>query len=118
MKVHFIDNFKIGILFDIDIFIFYKFVLNCAFQFVIINNCQSIKISIRFIVKSHSQIKRVVKIKITFTLLSNIIINISINYYDTLSNDRDYLFEFELTTYFDNIDEMFVYVIDCSMIFV
>ena len=58
------------------------------------------------------------KIKIVFTLLLNIIINILINYYNTLLNDRDYLFEFKLTIYLDNTDGIFAYIIDYLIIFV
>ena len=38
MKIHFINNLKINMLLDIDVFILYKFMLNCASQSIIINN--------------------------------------------------------------------------------
>ena len=44
-------------------------------------------------------------------------INISINYYNTLFNDRDFLFESELIISFDKNNEIFVYIIDCLLIF-
>ena len=118
IKIHFTNNFKVNMLFDIDVFTLYKFVLNCASQSIIINNYQDIKIFARFIVKSHSQIKRVLKTKIIITLLSNMMINISINYYDILSDDRDFLFESELVISLNKDNEVFAHVIDCLLTFV
>ena len=57
------------------------------------------------------------KIKIIITLSPNTIINISINYYDILFNNRNFLFEFKLITFFDKNNEVFVYVIDCLLTF-
>ena len=45
-------------------------------------------------------------------------INISINYYDTLFDDRDFLFESELVISLDKDNEIFAYIIDCSLTFV
>ena len=38
MKMHFTNNLKINMLFDINVFISHKFVLNYASQSIIINN--------------------------------------------------------------------------------
>ena len=45
-------------------------------------------------------------------------INILINYYDILFDDRDFLFESELIIFLDKDDGVFVYVIDCSLTFI
>lgn len=58
------------------------------------------------------------KTELTLTLLSNIIINVLINYYDTLLDDRDYLFESKLFTFLNKKEKIFVYVIDFFIIFV
>ena len=54
------------------------------------------------------------------TIFLKIIINISINYHNILSNDRDFLFEFELSAnyYFDLDEDIFAHVVDFSMTFV
>lgn len=56
MKIHIINDFKINILIETNVFISHKFLLNCASQFVIIINYQNIKIFVKFIIKPHSQI--------------------------------------------------------------
>ena len=105
-------------LIDTNIFILYRFILDYISQSVIIKSYQNIKIFTRFVIKSYSQIKRIIKIKSVMILISNLIINISINYHDTLSNDRDYLFKPELSIYLDKKDGVFTHVVDLLMIFV
>ena len=58
------------------------------------------------------------KAKIIITLSSNTMINISINYYDILFDDRDFLLEFKLVIFFDKNDEIFAHVIDCLLTFI
>ena len=43
--------------------------------------------------------------------------NILINYYNTLFDDRDFLFEFELIIFFDKNDGVFAHIINCSLTF-
>ena len=57
MKIHFIKNLKVNMLFETNVFIFQKFLLKCVFQFVIIFNYQNFKIFVKSIIKSYSQIK-------------------------------------------------------------
>lgn len=95
----------------------HKFILDYNSQFAIINSCQKIKIFARFIMKSYSQIKRVIKIKSTLTLPLNIIINISISYNNILFDNRDFLFESKLSTFLDKEDEVYAYVINTSITF-
>ena len=45
-------------------------------------------------------------------------INILINYYDILFDDRDFLFEFKLVISFDKDNEVFAYVIDFLLTFI
>ena len=58
------------------------------------------------------------KAKFILILLLNIITNILINYYDTLLNNRDYLFEPEFLIFLDENKEIFVYVINIFAIFI
>lgn len=118
MKIYLIKNLKINMLFDIDIFTSYQFVLDNTTQFININNYQNIKILIRFIITSYSQIKRIVKTKTTITLPPNTIINILINYHNILFDDRNFLFKLELFIDFDYEKEIFIHVVNILIIFV
>ena len=113
-----IDDLKINILVKINIFIFYKFKLNCEFQITIIDNCQNIKIHVRFIIKIYLQVRRIVKTKRLLILFFNFIIEILIIYYNTLLKDRNFLFKSELKYDFDYIDGIYTYIINTSMTFI
>lgn len=91
--------------------------LNNTTQFVNIDNYQNIRISARSIITFYSQIKRIMKIKITITLSLNIIINISINYHNILFDNQDFLFKLELLIDLNYEKKIFVYIIDISIIF-
>ena len=58
------------------------------------------------------------KVKSILTLLSNIITNILINYYDILLNNRDYLFKLKLLIFLDKDKEIFIYVINIFISFI
>ena len=58
------------------------------------------------------------KIKIILILLSNIITNILINYYEILLNNRNYLFELKLLTYFEENERIFAYIVNAFIIFI
>ena len=45
-------------------------------------------------------------------------INILINYYNILFDDRDFLFESELVIFLDKDNGVFAHIIDCSLTFV
>ena len=94
--------------------------LKYASQCVIIFNYQNLKIFIKLIIKFYFQIKRVMKIKSVITLSLKLMINVLINYINTLLNDRDFLFEFEFSINYDlNInDDIFIYIVDFIIIFI
>lgn len=58
------------------------------------------------------------KLNFLIILLLNMIISILISYYNTLLDDRDYLFKLELRIYFKKKNSVFIYVIDLLIIFV
>ena len=58
------------------------------------------------------------KIKSILTLLLNTITNISINYYDILLNNRDYLFKLKFLILLDKNKEVSIHVIDIFVIFI
>ena len=53
-----------------------------------------------------------------FILLFNFIINFLINYYNTLFNNRDYLFKFKFSIFFNKGEEIFAYIINSFIIFI
>ena len=81
---------------------------------------QNVKIFIKFEIKLYFQIKRIIKIKFIITFSSRLIMNMLINYINTLFNDRDFLFESELLINYnlDFNDNIFTHIINTSIIFI
>lgn len=118
MEVHLTDNLKANMLIGNDVLTPHQFVLDCASQSATVGSCQKIKISARSTVKSHSQVKRVIKAKSALTLPPNTVTNIPVSYHGTLPDDRDYLFEPELSMYLGGEGGVFAHIVDSSMTFV
>lgn len=78
------------------------------------------KIQARSIIKPYSQVRRVLKTKAFVTLSANSITSIPITYNGILPDDRDFLFEPELSITYDlGYDGgVYAYVVDCSTSFV
>ena len=58
------------------------------------------------------------KIKFIFILLFNFITNLLISYYNIIFNNRDYLFEFKFSIFFNKKKEIFAYIINSFIIFI
>ena len=91
-EIHVIDNFKIKIFIEINIFISKRIIINFITQFIKINNYRNIIIFINSHIRFEF-IKRAVKSFNKIILLFYIIISISITYAEMLSEDKDLFFE-------------------------
>ena len=89
--------------------------LNMKNQTIQLNNCQNLLIFINTITRKNSCLKRVIRIKNKIIIFVDVIINVFIDYHDNLSNDHNFLFEFQCRKYFDDDDEIFVHIIDANL---
>ena len=57
------------------------------------------------------------RVNAAIVLLLNIVINISVNYYDSLPDNRDFLFEPELSASYDlrHTDGVFAYIVNTNL---
>ena len=101
MKIHLIDDLKTNILIDIDVIKLQKMNLFFVNNTLIIDVCKNLKISIDMIIKTNLNIRRTIRAQHVSIIFSHFSIKITIIYqkidkqHDRLSNDRDYLFEFQ-----------------------
>ena len=116
-EVHLTDDLKANMLIGTDVLTPHRFVLDCASQTAIIASCQNVKISARSVAKPHSQVKRTVKTRSALTLAPHSVTNIPVSYH-ALSDDRDFLFEPELTKALGQEGGVFAHVVAASMTFV
>ena len=101
MKIHLIDNFKTNILIDTDVMKSQKMNLFFINNILIIDACQSLKISINIIIKANFNNRRIIRTRYIIIISSHITVEIIVIYQDVdkqqnhLFNDRDYFFEFQ-----------------------
>ena len=59
--------------------------------------------------------KRIIWFKINFKISVEIIVQMSISYHDNLSNDRDFLFEFQCNQLLDLNENVFVHIVNAFL---
>ena len=122
VEVHLTEDLKANMLIGTDVLTPHQVLLDCSTdsQSATIASCQNLRISARTVVKSFSQIQRVVKSKSTITLPPKSVMNVPVSYASTLPDDRDFLFEPQLPASYDlGLDGgIFAHVVDSTMTFV
>ena len=96
MKTHLIDNLKVNMLINNDVFMLQKIKFNFINEKMIIDICQNFVIKIEIVIKKDFEIRRIIRIKKMIIILILLIILILITYYNTLLKDKDFLFEFNI----------------------
>ena len=111
-EVHVMNNLKIKLLFNMNVIIFERMIINLNFKKFTINNCKNLKINIKITFKNNTWIQRTFKIERKIVVETNIIIKIFITFDEFLSN-RDYLFKLKFLktyTHVINVSLSFIYM--------
>ena len=116
-KIHLINDLKINLLFDNNVFIAQRVKINLITQIVQLSNCQNLVASIDTITRKNSNLKRIIRVKQIINVFVNFIVMIFVNYYDNLSIDKDFLFESQCVQQrLLNINEnVFAHIIDALL---
>ena len=112
IEVHLIDDLKINILIDNDVFTTQQVKLNLAQQTVQLNNCQNLVALINVLTRQEIEVKRIIRVKNIVIKSVKITINVSMSYNDDLSIDRDFLFESQCAKYLNDDDDVFAHIVD------
>ena len=96
-KIHLINDLKINLLFDNNVFIAQRVKINLITQIVQLSNCQNLVASIDTITRKNSNLKRIIRVKQIINVFVNFIVMMLVNYYDNLSNNKNFLFESQCT---------------------
>ena len=118
IEVHLIENLKINIFVDNDILIVQHVKLNLIQETIKLNNCQKFFVFINVLIKKKVELKRIIRVKNNVIISIKIIVDLSIFYYDNLSNNRDFLFESQCIEYLNDDDNVFVHIIDVELNYV
>ena len=112
IEIHLIDDLKINIFIDNDVFIVQQIKLNLAQQIVQLDNCQNFVVFINVLTRQKTEIKRIIRVKNIVIVSIKITINVSISYNENLSVDRNFLFESQCAKYLNDDDDVLIHIID------
>ena len=114
-KLHVIDNFDANFLLNNDILILKNMIVNLNRRRLIMNNCENLKISIRMKARKNFHVKCIIRIKQTYIVMFDKIVEISIIWRGrNLSNDRDLLFKSNCFHYLKHENDFYASIVDIN----
>ena len=112
IEIHLIDDLKINIFIDNDVFTAQQVKLNLTQQIVQLNSCQNFVVLINVLTRQKIEIKRIIRVKSIVIISIKIIINVSMSYNENLSFDRNFLFESQCVEYLNDDDDVLIHIVD------
>ena len=114
-KMHFIDDFASNMLLANDVIYSQNIKIDFEKRRLIVIKCESFRVSIEIFSRITSHVKRIIRFRQTYILMSDDLAKMSIIYHDSLSDDRDFLFEFHCQYDLEYDDDVYVHVIDNNL---
>ena len=114
IKIYLINDLKTRLLIDVNIINSKNITLNFLKNYLIIESCQDFEIIIKFKIRLNLNTRRIIRVKKTFILILEQLVNIFVIYHKTLLNDRDFLFESQCSIDIRQNDDIYTYVVDAS----
>ena len=115
VKIHIVDDLKINLLLRNDVLKIQRATININAQTITLISCNNFVVSINTIVKKNFDQKRIMRIKVDFKMSAEITMKISIFFHDSLSENRDFLFESQCQQSLDHENDVFAHIIDAVM---
>ena len=98
VKIYLIDNLKINMFVDVNIFKSQRMIINFDYNILIIENCE-IKVVIDSISRVKLYFKRIIRNQKIFIIFFNELIKISITFHNDLSIDKNFFFKSQCLKY-------------------
>ena len=114
-EIHIVDELKINLLIDNDVFNAQRVSLDLKIQIATLISCSNLEIFIDITAKKNADQRRTIRFKINFKISAEVIVQMSISYHDSLSNDRDFFFEFQCNQLLDLNEDVFAYIVDAFL---
>ena len=118
IKIHFVNDLKINILFETNIMTFQEMIMNLKTRILKFEKCQKLQISIDVIARIQSHFKRIIRNKFSIIIISNIIAKILIVYNDITLKNRDFLFESNCSQNFEFTNEILIHVVNFTILII
>ena len=115
IEIHIVDELKINLLIDNDVLNVQRMSLDLKFQTTILANCHDFKVFIDIIAKKNFDQRRIIRSKVSFKISAKATVQMSMSYHDNLSNDRDFLFEFQCNQFLDLNENVFAHIVNASL---
>ena len=110
-KVHIVDDLKINMFIETNIFISKRMIIDFVIQFIKINNCRNMIIFMNSRAR-FELIKKTIKLSTRIILLSHVTTSIAIIYFDKLLKDRDLFFESQCSLSLRYVKKIYVYMMN------
>ena len=98
VEIYVINNFVANLLFDNDVIYFQNMKINSKKHRLIINKCENFHVSLNVRNRINSYVKRIIRSQRVYTFMFDDFVEISITYYDFLSNDEFFFSNFNVNT--------------------
>ena len=115
MKIYIMNDLKTNILIETNIITSQEITMNLKTRTIKLERCQRLNISIDVVARTQPHFKRIIRIKSSITIASNITTEVPIAYNDTIPEDRDFLFEPDCAQEFESANEIFAHIVDFTI---
>ena len=119
-KLHVINDFDVNLLIENDILISKNMIVDLKRRKLIIGSCESLEMSIRMKTWKNFHVKRIIRIKQAYIIMSDEITEISITWRgyskrNDLFNDWNLLFKLNCSHYLKHEEDSYVSIVDVSL---
>ena len=115
IEMHFIDDFAINMLFVNDIIYSQNIKINSKKHRFIIVKCENFRVSIEMFNWIISHVKRIIRFRQTYILMSDDLTKIFVIYHESLFDNKDFLFEFHCQYDLKYDDDVYVHVVNNNL---
>ena len=115
VEMHLIDDFAINMLLANDVIYSQDIKIDFEKRRLTIIKCESLRVSIEVLNRITSHIKRTIRFRQTYILQSDDFTKILVTYHDSLSDDRDFLFEFHCQYDLEYDDDVYAHIVNNNL---
>ena len=115
IKVHVINNLKTNILIETNIITPQEITMNLKTRTIKLERYQRLNTSIDVVARTQPHFKRIIRIKSSITIASGITTKVPVAYNNTISKNRDFLFEPDCAQEFEPASGIFAHIVDFTI---
>ena len=117
VEIHLIDDLKANIFVDVDVLKSQKMILDFEYNTLAIDSC-SVTTTINLVSRDKSHTKRIIRSQKAFIVLSGELAKVSVTFHGDLSNDKNFLFEFQCSVYLSQNEDVYAHIVNSDLSFI